>query len=405
MFARVSVLFCLFMHTSSLKLDPEFQPGFPALEYKRQLGKSAMEDLSEAPKCHVPENFKRDVNLHAIRQPTEAERSHAGFHNEPTIEKIYYVNLDGSVKRRLHMEKMLGLLHVKYERWKATTKEDAVNITANRIHEFSECGLGNLKEQPQKGTQAVYYSHHQLLQRISQHKDPNAVFIVLEDDITFKPDTMQELHCQIKMLPSDWDVFKFGYVGYTYPWVQQRSNRPPSTEPWKYPNCPDFGHGVNEYTCYQADWNWNYMGNQGYAVRPQGAARLIEHLRKRPIMDFDGAIMPLNQETENFDCATSDKKSGSSQWVNTYVSKQNLLEHHGYKSDRFMSFAKTMQMFLGPIAKNTHERDNYPDDQADSLKINLKTMGSLLQIATQSQQRKIQHQRQSILHMAATNQF
>eukprot|EP00746_Dinoflagellata_sp_MGD_P033114 gnl/MRDRNA2_/MRDRNA2_178932_c0_seq1.p1 gnl/MRDRNA2_/MRDRNA2_178932_c0~~gnl/MRDRNA2_/MRDRNA2_178932_c0_seq1.p1 ORF type:complete len:113 (-),score=11.94 gnl/MRDRNA2_/MRDRNA2_178932_c0_seq1:90-428(-) len=80
------------------------------------------------------------------------------------------------------------------------------------------------------------------------------------------------------------------------------------------------------------------MGNQAYAVRPQGAARLIKYLQKRPIMDSDGAIMPQdqNQEKLGWETVKGIMKVDLPPWVNTYVSKFNLLKHmiRRFESDR-----------------------------------------------------------------------
>eukprot|EP00746_Dinoflagellata_sp_MGD_P008479 gnl/MRDRNA2_/MRDRNA2_116981_c0_seq1.p1 gnl/MRDRNA2_/MRDRNA2_116981_c0~~gnl/MRDRNA2_/MRDRNA2_116981_c0_seq1.p1 ORF type:complete len:201 (+),score=36.65 gnl/MRDRNA2_/MRDRNA2_116981_c0_seq1:296-898(+) len=142
--------------------------------------------------------------------------SQPGFYDEPNIAKIFYINLDGSSWRRRHMESILTQAqqqnpNITVERWRATDKKEAEAITRELLHEFTELGLGDSAEM---GTQAVYYSHYSLVKHISEQKDPSAVFIILEDDVDFSADTLLEVSCQLKMLPPDWDVYRFGYVGY-----------------------------------------------------------------------------------------------------------------------------------------------------------------------------------------------
>eukprot|EP00746_Dinoflagellata_sp_MGD_P142135 gnl/MRDRNA2_/MRDRNA2_75125_c0_seq1.p1 gnl/MRDRNA2_/MRDRNA2_75125_c0~~gnl/MRDRNA2_/MRDRNA2_75125_c0_seq1.p1 ORF type:complete len:410 (-),score=65.37 gnl/MRDRNA2_/MRDRNA2_75125_c0_seq1:36-1265(-) len=400
--ASVFVILCCFMCGTALKVNqPPWQMSFEREQISAMKDKTKPKQTKQDtfeynplddvnPRCHVPDDFKRNTNPNAIRQPTQEQTSQADFYDEPHIAKLFYINLDVSSDRRKIMENMLAELgneRLPYERWKATTVEEAMKKTKHHLHEFSELGLAEHVDEPRKmGTQAIYYSHHQLLthislQELSENFDPNAVYIILEDDVALGADTMKEVRCQLKMLPPDWDVFKFGYVG-LYMEQSEHGSEHPSKKKWQYPECPDFGHNINNHTCYQADWNWNYMGNQAYAVRPQGAKRVIEHLRKRPIMDFDGALMPLAQDLEIGGWSTLKgwKKPGLALWLNTYVSKRNFVQHLGYKLDRFKSDRLQFQKigkgnkyshedanFVRPIMESKDQHDDYPDEYSDFL--------------------------------------
>lgn len=271
-------------------------------------------------RCEVPANFQRKVNPRAHRMPTELELKSQKFFAEPHIEKIYYINLEKSDKRRDHIEEQLktGFPNIKAERWPAMGKGKAGKFMRANLRNFTLLGYGDYSN---VGVQATYLSHVLALQNIAQEKDPNAVFFIVEDDVWFdREGLMDNVKCQLKMLPPEWDVFKFGYWGFRMELGPEKHGKYP------YPKCP--GDQINEFTCHQEHFNWNYMGNQAYAVRPQGARILLEHLQKTPIMDVDGAMMPG---------ITWSKKVGKPTWPNTYVSKQNLVGHGGFSSVRMKS--------------------------------------------------------------------
>eukprot|EP00746_Dinoflagellata_sp_MGD_P005068 gnl/MRDRNA2_/MRDRNA2_109808_c0_seq1.p1 gnl/MRDRNA2_/MRDRNA2_109808_c0~~gnl/MRDRNA2_/MRDRNA2_109808_c0_seq1.p1 ORF type:complete len:385 (+),score=66.31 gnl/MRDRNA2_/MRDRNA2_109808_c0_seq1:81-1235(+) len=366
MIVTVSVWLCLLMQSTSLKLNSD--PGPIQMQEASELMPK-----NRRPRCKVPLDFQREVNPHAVRQPTEEEMSQEGFYDEPSIEGIYYINLAQSHLRQSHMEEMLKRLtngEIKYERFNAINKTGAREIDAHGVHEFSDLGI---REKNMSGTHACYYSHFNLVKKISEHNNSNAVFIILEDDVTFDSDVLEEVRCQLKLLPPDWDTFKFGYMG-EREWPKKRSG-PPSEKPWKYPECPDYGNHLyvdqnrtieNEYTCYQADWNWAYMGNQAYALRPQGAANMLKHLRRRPIMDFDGAIMPQSIDLHGGEGWAN---TGPAPWINTYVSKFNLALHVGYFESTLRSFKMNMSDTVTSASEvsSKPERQDFPDEYADFL--------------------------------------
>lgn len=296
----------------------------PTLALRRvEVDERKPEKAAKAPKaaklCQVPANFKRTVNPKAHRMPTQEEMNQKSFYEEPRIEKIYYINLEKSENRRLHIEEQIqkGFPGVKSERWVATGKGKAGKFLKQNLRNFTLIGYGGYSN---IGIQATYLSHVTALQKIAEEKDPNAVFMIMEDDVWLhKPNLMENVNCQLKMLPPEWDIFKFGYWGF-------RMEKPVKHTKWPYPNCA--GEQINEWTCHQEHFNWNYMGNQAYAVRPQGARNMLEHLKKTPIMDVDGGMMPG---------ITWNKKVGKPLWPNTYVAKHNMVGHGGFASVRMKS--------------------------------------------------------------------
>eukprot|EP00746_Dinoflagellata_sp_MGD_P130655 gnl/MRDRNA2_/MRDRNA2_64560_c0_seq1.p1 gnl/MRDRNA2_/MRDRNA2_64560_c0~~gnl/MRDRNA2_/MRDRNA2_64560_c0_seq1.p1 ORF type:complete len:346 (-),score=72.89 gnl/MRDRNA2_/MRDRNA2_64560_c0_seq1:153-1190(-) len=307
---------------------------------------NALKIQSSEDKCAVPQGFKREVNPNAIRKPTQEEMSQPGFYDEPHIEKLFYINLKESKERHQHMQKQLKDMKVPHERWPALSKTEAMKLS-KQIHEFSNVGL--ISPDLKIGTQACYFSHHQLLQHIAKQPDPNAVYIISEDDVRFQT-PLEEVECQLKMLPPEWDLFKFGYNG---AWQKMRNIKTgspePSLKPYKYPECP--GDQINQFTCHQTDWNWNYMGNQAYAVRPKGAATVLKHLKNTPVMDVDGAMMGGYHDGEWFN-----------KDINTYVSKHNKVEHRHLYSDLNRATRKATKPSNTAAEKAIQQNKHYIED-------------------------------------------
>jgi GR25 family glycosyltransferase involved in LPS biosynthesis len=249
--------------------------------------------------CEVPPHFVRQVNPKSTRhwEDISGEVTLA----EPKLKKIFYINLDKSVERKNETEENLARQFpgVPVERWAATGKNTAGNLLKDpEWHKKARMGGTGI------GSIATWFSHYFLMKHISEMEDPNAVYIIFEDDVMMKRLNLKEdVMCQIKQLPADWDLFKFGYWGYRMEVAQSKIG---------YPTCG--GEQINPYTCYQKGFQWNYMGNQGYAVRPGGAKAIATKLYMTAIMDVDGAMMP------------GGKRSYYSH-PNTYVSKHTLIQH------------------------------------------------------------------------------
>ena len=155
---------------------------------------------------------------------------------------------------------------------------------------------------------------------------------------------MDNVLCQIKMLPPEWDFFKFGYMGFLTENSASKSKYP-------YPGCA--GDQINEFICHQTHWNWNYLGNQAYAVRPKGAAVLLEHLRKVPVMDADGAMMPG---------ITWSPKIGKPVEPETYVSKHNMVGHWGFASSDHYSLKTNSEEAVLDAADAVSEEEDFGEE-------------------------------------------
>lgn len=291
-----------------------------------KMPKTSLLEMSGRPHCEIEKNFVRLPELvndtkgrGSQRQATDAEMNDPNYLADPYLHTIYFINLDKSVDRKEFMLKQLNTTAHGYhaEKFAARNRSFAkLKLTPSNKQEYT---VNKENRWAGTGTIATYLSHRHMLEKIAQHKDSRAVFIVLEDDAVLTDGWVEETMCQIKQLPADWDLFKFGY----WPLPNAR---------WAYDHSCSGGirqRAYNKYTCNQRAFALEWMGNLGYAVRPAGAAKAIEHLREVPIMDVDGAMMP--------GCCVSNSTKVAQ---NVYVSRFNLVKHGKFHSVRLRDTQK-----------------------------------------------------------------
>jgi GR25 family glycosyltransferase involved in LPS biosynthesis len=224
-----------------------------------------------------------------LRLIHESEEKSQGYGADQELKKIFYINQDRAVKRNTAMEKKMKPYADKYgiERFTAVKPEEA------RHKDIKLYSTGHQNAEVNGKKLATYFSHWLILKHIANQTNGTAhdhtdVYFVLEDDIEFKrKDWIEQVMCHINKLPADWDMYKFGY------WDEVSKERAGScgTRTKKYETLVDY----NPFSCFQQTANVDtqqWMGNQGYAVTPSGAAVMLKHLEHMPVMDVDGAMMP-----------------------------------------------------------------------------------------------------------------
>lgn len=255
-------------------------------------------------KTQVSKEAEWRAQLEAIEQRVDSTDKHECLatadeeknHNNEDLqlEKIFFVNLDKSgLRRKAIEEKLKSTTQGKYkvERWAASGNGEA--DVAN-FKEFSRGHqvLGSVR----KGTIATYLSHVRLMKHISEQKD--GVYMVLEDDAQPKSEKWaDEVMCQIRELPPNWDVYKFGY--------------------WKDGAGCDGVQNAGKFSCLLDKYTMSFMGTQGIAYTPKGAKAMLAHLYEMPVYDVDGA-MTSGQNWEG---------RGASVDANYYASKRTYLKH------------------------------------------------------------------------------
>jgi len=246
------------------------------------------------------------------------ETKEPGYLDEPQLRQIYYINTPADKGNMDKMEekltasmhstkvnyylKMQNQSEIQYSRvgaWtpkditkKGTKKKDSERLLAMYSNgEFDSSAVQSEK------IVAVWLTQVKLLEDIASKvthnkSDHTDVYFILEDDVAFvhdnrekekKTDWIEQAMCHISKLPADWDMYKFGY------WTESLQRRPQGS-------CGS-SKAFNEWSCQQrdvtTDGQWEIMGNQAYAVRPQGAANLLKYLKSKMVMDVDGAMVPM----------------------------------------------------------------------------------------------------------------
>lgn len=274
----------------------------------------AMVKKAQGNNCKVAPGEKRKLkSLSPMRTVKKAEMDEPGYASEPKLKQIFYINQDRALKRNEAMERKLKPIENKYdiERFPAIKPQEARQI------DLKQYSTGHKNQEVTGKKLATYFSHWLVLKEIANQTKNNAsdhtdVYFVLEDDVEFKrKDWAEQVMCHISKLPADWDMYKFGY------WDEVSQERSGSCgikrEGTKYQNLVDY----NQYSCFQQTTNVDtqqWMGNQGYAIRPSGARVMLEHLAHMPVMDVDGAMMPHGE---------SQKKYAP----NNYYARETLLGH------------------------------------------------------------------------------
>lgn len=254
-------------------------------------------------KTQVSKEAEWRAQLEAIEQRVDSTDKHECLntadeeknHNNEDLqlEKIFFINLDKSGLRRKTIEERLHSTtqgKYKVERWTASGNGEA--DVAN-FKEFSRSHqvLGMVR----KGTIATYLSHVRLMKHIAEQKD--GVYMVLEDDAQPKSEKWaDEVMCQVRELPENWDVYKFGY--------------------WKDGAGCDGVQTAGKFSCLLDKYTLSFMGTQGLAYTPKGAKAMLAHLYEMPVYDVDGAMMSAQNEGR-----------GVSVDANLYASKRTYLKH------------------------------------------------------------------------------
>lgn len=252
----------------------------------------------------VEQKYSDTVPMECLQTPDEKK-----VVNNPDLElvSITYINLENSEKRREEIEKQLEpLTAYKVERFAASNATDA---DQEHIMAISHKGFlpraisGGIKPT----TTASYLSHAKLLKKISMDKTKfnNGVYIVLEDDSRFKSENInqdiEEIMCELKALPKDWDIYKFGYYDSSGAGCHNAD-------------------AAGDYSCHLTRKSHQYMGSQAYAITPKGAKQMLAHLYDMPVYDIDAVMMP-GQTWEDH------PGLGTEIDANYYVSKYSHVRH------------------------------------------------------------------------------
>jgi hypothetical protein len=118
---------------------------------------------------------------------------------------IYYINLDRSKARKLHIETQLKRLNHNFSRWRASvpTRQEITFVK------------GQLKV-PSKAARPAYLhgmvgvrkSNIKLLKHFLSVGKRGDIFLIFEDDVLISPWLVETLPCVIEKVPNNWDTIR-----------------------------------------------------------------------------------------------------------------------------------------------------------------------------------------------------
>lgn len=215
---------------------------------------------------------------------TTATHRHAGL-----FECAFYVNADGSDKRRAFMEKQLQDSDVRFERWRAIHGHPSLLQThASYFQRGVERHLYTNHNKSGMlsgwGTIGTYLSHLLLFEHIVQrwaHND-DAAFLILQDDTQLEPDWLQRLAKLKQLMDPAWQRVLLVWWGL----ARDRDChghicivRPPAGPTESGPECcgKRFFHGL-----------------QAWIVRRRNLRCILRRLKRRPIKNIDALMVQCN---------------------------------------------------------------------------------------------------------------
>lgn len=158
-----------------------------------------------------------EVNTKGMAQSLTSEKKRA------KIEKIYWINLEKDTKRREHMEEQLAkhAFDIKQVRIPAVDSEHFEGSVERSRLMPQGCCLDSDKvkcNQPNKDSAlrscCCDLSHRIGYEHIANEQgDPNAFYLLLEDDVRFEESWLDDAETALADVPSDWDLLRLGFWG------------------------------------------------------------------------------------------------------------------------------------------------------------------------------------------------
>jgi len=211
--------------------------------------------------------------------------------------KVFYINLDKNVERRTTLMQSyqtsdINLMpitrfsaiagrDVNLEQWltpNAITQLNNTELTKTRTHHY----------QLTNGAVGCFLSHLTLAKQLVNDSDAE-YYIIFEDDLIFKHNTLNEIHNYLLDAPKDWDVILLS-----------------SLRKIKYTEVGQF---------FKPEGFW---GTQGYIINKKGAKKLVKEVEKNKIdAQIDAYMSRMIQEYK----------------LNLYITNKHLIDLTNSGSD------------------------------------------------------------------------
>ena len=132
--------------------------------------------------------------------------THENFDTYKKITMTYVVNLDKDKERMEIVSKELKREKIPFKRFSAVNGK-TLDLNSSKCNKyFSEIGKNKLK----RSQMGCSMSHITLWEDISKHKNPNDVFMILEDDAVIPEGFHNKILPYYNELPNDWDMVLLG---------------------------------------------------------------------------------------------------------------------------------------------------------------------------------------------------
>lgn len=203
------------------------------------------------------------------------------------LKRVFYINLDSSTDRRDHMEHALSGFPGAVKRVPAVKVNEldreplAPFVTQQGLDDSLK---GKYSELVRK-TIACWMSHVTLWQSLEKDLEPEERVLILEDDVQFPANWVDNVSETLAGAPAGWDLLK------VCGWGQHRS-ADVVNENWAVPRWPALEEGRHMY-----------MGSCGYIISGSSVSRALKHVLSQPIKDIDVAMMlpaKTDSTVENF---------------------------------------------------------------------------------------------------------
>jgi len=206
--------------------------------------------------------------------PTPTTPGHFGG-----LEKIYYINVDGSVERQAFMERELSASGVPYERFPAVHVDEVSAGKYDDVLGRVGKGLNTNLQLKGNGSIACALSHRLLYEHIlSEHLDSNGTVMVLEDDVAFNPGWQNTLHNILASVPAGASAVMSNQVGQPRCDDIVNEQLALSTRPWR--RCSDHPYCKEDETLF-------YAGADSVLLFPSTLPTLLEEMSQHPLGEAD----------------------------------------------------------------------------------------------------------------------
>jgi GR25 family glycosyltransferase involved in LPS biosynthesis len=227
------------------------------------------------------------------------------FKNNYNI-KVIYINLEKDKDRNKKMIKTLKENNIKYYRKNAVYGKNLnINNIDNRI--IDSIGLEDIKNKNYKfglsltmGGIGCAISHYEIIKNISEDKDNNNKYIILEDDINFQKNLISNIQKVLKSAPNNWDII---YIGYG-------------------PISDDYKNKKINYNFYKTN---RVHGTFGYILNKKGAKKILN-------------LFPIKYQID-----TALYLASRNNKINSYIYKPQLIFHYDYSSTNIQVNPNTLQ--------------------------------------------------------------